>query len=335
MSSTNIGDSSQHFQSLRQTAAIKTRLNTLSNELSTGRIADLSTHLNGDVAQLALLDRDLSMLDSHVQASGQLAQTLSEKQLVLSSLDTEQTALAARLITITASSSSVELESAEQAGQSGFERSASMLNTRLGDRSLFAGAAVDGPAVAKSDDMLASILASIGGAIDAATITAAIDSWFDDPAGGFATMGYVGDTGAAVTQRIGTTEVLTQDGRADERGLRDILKAGAFAAVSDALSGTLDTATRATLVRTGGDRTFAATDSLRQIASRIGEDEQRVEEITARQSAQRSTIAMARNALVAADPFDTATFLQSVQQQLELHYTATARLSRMSLANYL
>ena len=335
MAATTVGDSAQHFQSLRQTATIKSRLNTLSNELSTGRIADISTHLHGDVGQLALLDRDLALLDSYIGSSGRLAQTLAEKQLVLSALDFEQTALAARLVTVTASASQVELHAAEAAGRAGFDRSVGMVNTRLSDRSLFAGAAVDGPAVAGADVMLADLLAAIGGATDAATITATIDAWFNDPAGGFATLGYLGDTGPEVTQRIGTTEVLTRDGRADDPGLRDILRAGAFAAVSDALSGSLDTATRATLVRTGGDRTFAATDNLRRIAARIGEDEQRVEEVTTRQSAQRSTMAMARNALIAANPFETATVLQSVQQQLELHFTATARLSRMSLANYL
>ena len=335
MSATMIGDSVQHFLSLRQSHGIKTRLNTLSDELSTGRIADLSAHLKGDVTPLALLDRDLSMLDTYDKSGRQLAHFLAEKQIVLSAIDTDQSALAARQIAVTASSSLVELTSVETAGRAGFDRLVGMLNTRLGDRSLFAGAAVDSAALAAPDVMMAGLLAEIGGATDSATITAAIDAWFDDPAGGFATMGYRGDRGDPVSQRIGPSDTLTLEGRADEPALRDTLKAAAFAAVSDALSGVLDPATRAALVATGGDRTLAATDGLRQVAARIGEDEQRVEEVTTRQSAHRTTIALARNAMVQADPFDTATFLQNVQQQLELHYTVTARLSRLSLANFL
>ena len=335
MTSSMIGDSSQHFQSLRQTGAIKARMNTLTRELSSGRIADLSQHLRGDVAPLALLDRDIAMLDGFAQSGRQLAQTLSDKQTVLSSINDDLTTLATRLITIMPSASPVELHAAEAAGRSGFDRTVGLLNTRLGDRSLFAGAAVDTSALASADDMMASILTAIGTATDAATISATIDAWFDDPAGGFATMGYLGDTGPAVTQRISASETVTQDGRADDPGLRGVLKAAAYAAVSDALSATLPSTTRAALLRDGGEKTFVATDGLRQVAARIGEDEQRIEELNARQSAQRSTIAQARNSLVLADPFDTATVLQSVQQQLELHYTATARLSRMSLANYL
>lgn len=335
MSSPMIGDSSQQFQSLRQSRAIKAHMNTLSSELSTGRIADLSTHLKGDVAPLALLDRDLSMLDGYVQTGQQLAQTLSQKQLVLSSIESDQTTLAARLITIMPSSSLIELQAAEAAGRSGFDRTVGQLNTRLGDRSLFAGAAVDRSPLASADDMMTSILTAIGGATDTATIAATIDAWFDDPTGGFATMGYQGDTGPAVIQRIGPSEMVTEYGRANDPGLRDVLKAAAYAAVSDALSGTLDKATRAALVRGAGEMTFSATDRLRAVAARIGDVEQRVEEINMRQSAQRTTMAQARNGLVLADPFDTASFLQSVQQQLELHFTATARLSRLSLANYL
>jgi len=38
---------------------------------------------------------------------------------------------------------------------------------------------------------------------------------------------------------------------------------------------------------------------------------------------------------VNADPFETASTLQAVQLQLETHYAMTARLSRLSLAEYL
>ena len=335
MPATLTGDMSQFYQSLRQSSAIKTRLNTLAQELSSGRVADVSTRVRGDVAPLALMDRDLSVLDGFIQTGTELARTLSQKQIVLSALEAEQTSLGAQLIKITPSASLPELQSAEAAGRAGFDRAVGLLNTRIGERSLFAGASVDATPLAAADTMIADILAAIGGATDAQTISAAIDDWFDDPAGGFATMGYGGDTGAVVAQRIGPTEVVHVDGRADDPGLRGVLKATARAAVSDALSEIIGKAERTALVREGGDMTISAADGLRQVAARIGDAEQRIEEITTRHFAQRTAIAQSRNGIVVADPFDTASLLQSVQQQLELHYTATARLSRMSLASYL
>lgn len=331
----SIGDMSQQFQSLQQGRGIKARLNALAEELSSGRIADLSTHLRGHTGQLAVLDREIAMIDGFDLTAGQLAQQLSLKQLVLSRMNTEQVDLAAQMVNITPSSNDMDLSTAEAAGRAAFDKFADLLNTRLGDRSLFSGAAVDRPAVASGADMLANIMTFIGGATDAASITASIDAWFDVPAGGFATTGYTGDTGPAPKQRTGSQDVLTLTGRADDPGFREMLKAGAFAAVSDALSVVLDKPTRAALVRAGGERGFGAADAVTAIAARIGEDEQRLDEGATRRTAQRTTFAAARNALVTADPYDTATLLQSVQQQLELHYTATARLSRLSLANYL
>lgn len=331
----SIGDLSQHFQTLRQGSAIKGRLNTLTDELSSGRKSDLSGHLRGDTRQLAALDRELAMIDGFDLAAGQLAQHLSQKQLVIARMNTRQIDLATQMVSLTSSSTDMDVASAEKAGRAAFDAFADLLNTRLGDRSLFAGAAVDRSAVASGPDMLADIVASVGGTTDAASITVVIDAWFDDPAGGFASMGYTGDTGPAIQQRIGAQDVLTLSGRADEKGFREMLKAGAFAAVSDSLSGTLDRSTRETLLRTGGERGFGAADEVTAIAARIGEDEQRLDEAGTRRTAQRTTFATARNALILADPYDTATLLQSVQQQLELHYTATARLSRLSLANYL
>ncbi len=44
---------------------------------------------------------------------------------------------------------------------------------------------------------------------------------------------------------------------------------------------------------------------------------------------------IARTELIGADPYDTATEMEAVQGQLETLYTVTARLSRLSLADFL
>jgi flagellar hook-associated protein 3 FlgL len=52
-------------------------------------------------------------------------------------------------------------------------------------------------------------------------------------------------------------------------------------------------------------------------------------------TAQETGLQMAINDLVSADPFDTATRLQSVQLQLETHYSVVGRLSQLSLLRYI
>lgn len=335
MTMNQIGDMSQHFQTLRQTSSIKSRMNTLTNELSSGQVSDITVHLRGDIGQLALIDRELEMIKSFETTTTQLAGTLEQKQLVLSSLNTQATKLAAQLIAVGQASSPPEITAAESAGRATFNGIVDVLNTRTGDKSLFSGAATDRTPLADGEAMLADIVASIGGATDNTTIAAAINAWFDDPAGGFATMGYDGDTGASVTHRVGPQESITLDGRADDKGFRNMLKSAAFAAISDVLSGTLVQSTRIALVSQGGEQLFSAADEVRQISARIGDDEARIEELSTARAAKKTTFSMARNALVNADSFETATLLQSVQQQLELHFTATARMSRLSLVNFL
>ena len=44
---------------------------------------------------------------------------------------------------------------------------------------------------------------------------------------------------------------------------------------------------------------------------------------------------MARTGMVQIDPYDAATRLQNTETQLQLIYTLTARISRLSLADYL
>jgi flagellar hook-associated protein 3 FlgL len=67
----------------------------------------------------------------------------------------------------------------------------------------------------------------------------------------------------------------------------------------------------------------------------IGTLEARIETATARNSAETSALEMARNEIIAVDPYKAATDLSAAQTQLETLYTVTARLSRLSLAGYL
>ena len=47
------------------------------------------------------------------------------------------------------------------------------------------------------------------------------------------------------------------------------------------------------------------------------------------------TFGIAKNEIVSAEPYETATRLQQIQQQLELHFTSTSRIARLSLANFI
>ncbi len=332
---TSIGDMSANFQSMRQTGQIKSQLQTLSLELSTGQKSDLTTHLRGDTSELNALDRELAVLDGFDQTTVELARFLSRSQIQLDSANMIRNDLASALIIINDETLAPDVDRAVAGARSDFTTMVNLFNGRDGDRSLFAGRTVDSDALADAEDMLADMVTAIGGATDAATIEAAVSNWFDDPAGGFVTMGYLGDTGADLSRKISATETLTLDMRADDPGIKEVLKGAAIAAIADVLAPTLTRVDQAQLARAGADTLLASSTDFVQLQSRIGENEERIVLAQTNQTAQRTSFSLARNDIALADPFATATLLQDMQRQLELQFATTARMSQLSLVNYL
>lgn len=335
MPNMTLGDMSLSFQNARQTSEIKTRLQTLAQELSTGKVADITSHLGGDTNRLSSIDTEIAVLDSYAIAGADLDRFLTQQSLVLNATNDVRQSLASEFISITTGATEYAIDDGAARGRSNFNTLVANINTSFGDRSLFAGTAMDGPTLASADIMVADIVATIGGATTEAAISAAIETWFDDPAGGYATVGYLGDTGAAPTRKIGANDTVELAGRADDPAIRDVLKGAAYAAVVDALSGTLNMAAKSALIQQSGLILNESASGLIRLTSDVGATAARVEEVNVGQAAQRTAFAIARNDLTVADPYETATALQDVQRQLEMQFTMTARLSGLSLVNYI
>lgn len=334
MNLSSLGDGMQQFQLQRQNTLLKTSLNTLAGELSSGNASDLVRANNGDTARLSAVDNRLKILSSLQFMTAETEQTLSTMQTALTNLDTQRSALAEPLILINAGSTELQMTEASRASRDRFDGLISTLNTRLGDDSLFAGKAVNQAAFTSPDLIVADIVTQIGGATETSTIVAAIDAWFDDPVGGFATFGYTGDTGDQVTRRLDAATQVTIDVRADDPGIKSVLRGAVYAAVTAELGG-LDKQTRSELLFAGGVQLQSAASEIAQVQGRLGFVESEVERFAVSQASEQSALNIARNLMTRADPFETASKLQAVQAQLETHYAMTARLSRLSLAEYL
>lgn len=334
MNYVSLGDGMRQFQQSRQNFSIKSNLNTLVNELSSGEKSDKVKATNGDTARLSSISNRLKVLTSLAFLTKETELTLSTTQTALSNIDTQRGALADQLLPITSDSPDFQLSQAARAGRERFGGLIGTLNTKLGDDSLFAGTAVDRAPLASAEAMLTDIVTQIGGATDTATILATVNTWFDDPAGGFSTLGYVGDTGDQLQRRLDTDNIVSIDARADDPGLKSVLKGAMIAALAQEMAG-LDKTTKAELLFEGGLQLQSAASDVAAIKGRIGYAEGEVQRLTVSQNAEKTALSMAENEITQANPYDTASELQAVQLQLEMHYATTARLSRLSLAEYL
>ncbi|WP_284267036.1 flagellin, partial [Roseicyclus amphidinii] len=76
-------------------------------------------------------------------------------------------------------------------------------------------------------------------------------------------------------------------------------------------------------------------EALIRLRSDLGQSEARIEEARSATEAARAALELETARLTDADPYRTATDLKSVETRLEALYLLTARLSRLSLSEYL
>lgn len=331
----NVGDLSQHFKSLRQVGEVKSSLNRLSNELTTQRKSDVTASLGGATSQLEAFEREIGRLTSYSDAAQRLGQRLSYMQTTLASIEDVRSAAMSKLLNATTEPTVSAVQSAAETGKSSFTSFVSSFNQRLGNVALFSGAATDKTPLLSGSEMLIDINAMIVGLDTSDDILTAVDTWFDDPAGGFATIGYLGDTGLPQEHKISKEKNVTIDIRSDSATTVLLLKAAAVAALADESNASLTEETRAELVAHSGQLMLNAGDSLTNTRAMLGRNEAAVEEASVALSMQLTAFKIDRNDITVSDPFETATRLQDVQQQLEMQYTVTARLSQLSLVNFL
>jgi flagellar hook-associated protein 3 FlgL len=335
MTMTSIGDLAGNFTNRLHTARIKSDLLRLTSEMSTGRPHDPVAHQGGDTARLALIERDIGIARSRVAAAAGLGHILTTMQTALDGIEGVRLGLVGQIIAVTAASDALELARAGEAGAAAFRDIVGQLNGTFGGLSLFAGTATDRPALADADAMLASLTAAAAGAATASDVIAAVDAWFNDPAGGFAMMGYLGDDGAPLSRRIDDGVTVTVEPRADHPALKDLMRAAAVVALSADPALGLPRSTSMTLVTGALPDLLSAAAPLTDLRADVGLEEERTAEAVTRNGALSAALSIMRNEIALVDPYATATALRETETQLETQFVVTARLAGLSLVNYL
>jgi flagellar hook-associated protein 3 FlgL len=216
-----------------------------------------------------------------------------------------------------------------------FDAVLAALNTKAGDKTLFAGTATDGAAVASADVILSALESAIAGAgaTSSADIDAAVSEWFSDP-GGFATIGYLGNDGAAALS-ISAEDKVSLGITAADPALRDTLKSLAMLALVDRGMVISDAITGREVVRRAATSLLQNDSDRAALAGGLGYAQARIEQAQIRNEAESSALQLARSDLLAVDPYEAATRMEAAQTQLETLYSVTARLSRLSLVDFL
>ncbi len=335
MSYVSIGDMAQTYMIRRQNSELKNTATRLTNELSTGQTSDVAKRFSGDFSIVSSIETSLTSLQSYKFASNEAGQFSTIMQTALEVVQGQTTAAVSALLLTGNSANQIQIDNTASNVRQKFDAVVSSLNTQAGGRSIFAGAATDGPAIASAAVIIADLQIAIAAETTAAGVEAAVNTWFDAPGGGYETVGYLGSTTPLAPFMIGARQEADVSITATDTEIRDTLKGLALAALvsEGALAG--DVLEQALLLKNAGGALLSVGDRQTSMRANLGTVEAHIETVSTQNASEISALEIVKAELLSVDPYSAASELEAVQTQLETLYAITARMSRLSLVDFL
>lgn len=304
-------------------------------ELSTGLFDDPVAASGGDAARLYAIERDIAFLDgrsTNLKLAGLRAEA---SQNAIARVEAALTPAGASLAAAVGIGDVGGATTIAKGGRDAFAEAVAALNTRFGERSLFAGAAVDQAALAPAADILADIATAVAAAPDAATAIAAVDDYFTSPAG-FAATGYLGDAADVASVELADGVRVDYALKGDDASFRDALAALALTVIGaeGGFAGATDRE-RLAVLDEASQRGLNVVADVITLRGDLGVTEARIEEASIRIAGETSILEQARNKFVAKDQFVAASEFAALEAQLQAVFSVTARLSSLSLTSFL
>lgn len=327
------GDLAQSFLLKSNTARLKGTLDRLTKEFAEGRVSDVGATLNGDLSRLTAVSRARTMTEGYQSAAREASGHSAAMQSALTAIHKTSGDLVASLLTAS------QLNTDESISLNGVDARARLdsvlatMNISSGGRSLFSGQALDQPAVAGADTILNALRAELTGATTAQQAVDRISDWFDDPAG-YRALAYQGGVPLEPVA-VSATDRVWMGITAEDPAFRAMLKGLTAAALLGDPASPLPATEMRKMARLSAETLLAGNEKMITLAAQLGISEGRIEAAQSRNAADLLAHEMAQADLVRSDPERLAIELEAVQTNLESVYAITARLSRMSLTDFL
>ncbi|MEI6097704.1 MAG: flagellin [Alphaproteobacteria bacterium] len=328
-----IGDLTQSKVFNHRNALLKDRIQNLSTEVTTGLTSKTTESVRGDYTVLSGIEASLTQLAAFKRVTSEMGGLANHMQLVLNAIADSGLALAPAMLAGANSNSAARISTVGAEADQRLQSAISALNTRFGARTLFGGVATDTAAVTDAETLMAALTTAVTGALSAKDVETAVNDWFTDLTG-FDAVVY---QGGAEQQEIdiGPDEKAKLDITAKDPAIKSMLKGFAMASLLTRGILTGDDAGRAELAKRAGESLAISQLPLAELTGRLGVIEASIVNAGLRNEAEKSGLETARLGLLGVDIYEATTMLQESQFQLETLYSVTARMSRLSLVNYL
>lgn len=335
----------------RDVERLQARQSTLGHEIATGNKADISGELGGRTPILIGLRDAHARTERYLETSATLATRLETMQLALSGIRDAGGQLGLEALAAVGRSDVTSLRNVQTSAEAALDLVVRHLNSTVAGRHLFSGTLVDtapmvggaGPA-GVIDAVIADAAAAAGGQIDVADVAglvADLDAVFadshPDPTRQFSTAFYQGAPAIEpdLTGQLDEGARMTYGLKANDDGFRDVMQGlHMLAAVRFGDPGMTEQAYR-DFAEAAVDRLHRGLDRLIDVAAQTGQNQARVATNQDRLQAALDLYNREIVELERRDPYEAATLLTTVQQQLEASFLITARMSQLSLTSYL
>lgn len=334
MTIVSMGDLARNWVLRSNASRMTQKMTVLKQELVTGRVADPARRLAGDMSAMASLKQTAASAESHRANASFATLLLDAQQNALERITTSAQARMLELIRPELITTDDRLPGAIQRAGQALDDAIRHLNTSVAGRSVFAGAATDQPALISRDALMDTLKALIPPGADAVAVDQIIADWFNDP-GGFSVAGYRGGPAVSANLPIGAGQDIRLSLTASDPTLRDLLASLSKAAILAEEGVTMSPDQQRFLLRQAGQGLQNTLPGLLEMQARVGVDQERAETGRAQAEAAHLGASMSLERLLSVDQFETGSALQQALADMEKLYILTARLSRLSLSEYL
>lgn len=333
MSLTSIGDLARSLILQQANQSTRAGLNRLTQELTSGRRSDVAAGMYGNLTPLVATENSLSRIAAWTAASDTLRLRFQAQQSALGALDGISVAQSQALLRASGTNQAQLVDLAALDARDHLDSALGVLNAQIGGQSVFAGVRSDHPAVGTLDELLNAVWPVVAAAPSPDAAFAAIQNWFDDPAG-FAAQIYRGGV-ALQAVSVGPDTTISADTTALDPAIRGALAGLTAGALLDRglFAGSIEG--RQQMARLAGEALAGNAEGRAGLAARIGLGEYRLAQAEIRNTAELTALGISRAAMVTADPFETATELEQVETRLSLIHVLTGRLQGLSLVEVL
>lgn len=332
MTRISVGDASMTNILARQGADLRGQVQRAAQEVATGRHSDIGQMMRGDVAPLLAVDASLARLAAYKTNTTDAAFQTAAQQSAISCLSQLAAGITTTLMGSRDFPTAAQVNATAADARGRLASAVGLINTQAAGRAVFSGIETDTVPLGSVDDMLAALETAAVGATTAGQVEAAVNGWFADPLG-FGTFYQGGTPLSPIPIAPGETAKLSTT--AMDPAIRDTLAGFAMAALLDRGMLAGDTEERARLAQIAGQTLHRTEDARITLSARIGTVEAQIEAARTRNGAEATSLGILRSDIGSVDTYEAATRLENVWAQLEALYLVTARVSRLSLAEFL